>query len=246
VKPRVKPDDDWGGLNVVAVELEGDDTPVDTAVVLLHGWGAASDDLLPLADELVIRGSRLFVPEGPLPEVGGGRAWWHLDETRPAHAWDDQLPAGHQPNPEVTAARRLVLALVDRMRARLQPRRLALAGFSQGGMLALDVALAARPPERPPVDRVAVMSGVLLADSLPALHAWDTDEQRAGAPRPPVLISHGRQDEVLRFGGGERAGQVLAGRGFPVTWLPFTGGHEIPTPVMEALRSFLAPSPFTS
>ena len=214
---------------MVEVAADGDDSPVAMAVVLLHGWGAPGDDLVALADELVRPGTRFFVPEGPLVELGGGRAWWHLDEARPPHAWDEQLPSGHAPHAQVTAARELVLALVDQIRTRFQPRALALAGFSQGGMLALDVALAARPP----VDRVAVLSGVLLADSLPALLA-------EASPRPPVLISHGRQDPLLRFEGGERASQILERRGFPVTWLPFTGGHEIPTPVMEALRKFLA------
>jgi phospholipase/carboxylesterase len=224
----VNQDDDPDELQVVEVAADGDTSPVAKAVVLLHGWGAPGDDLVALADELVRPGTRFFVPEGPLVEIGGGRAWWHLDEARPPHAWDEQLPDGHRPHPQVADARRRVLALIEQIRTRFQPGQLALAGFSQGGMLALDVALAARTP----VDRVAVLSGVLLADSLPALLA-------DGSPRPPVLISHGRQDQVLRFGGGERASQILERRGFPVTWLPFTGGHEIPTPVMEALRSFL-------
>jgi phospholipase/carboxylesterase len=221
-------DGDGDKLNVVAVAADGDESSTDTAVVLLHGWGAAGDDLVPLADDLVRPGVRCFVPEGPLVEMGGGRAWWHLDDQRPVHAYDDQPPADHQPNPQVAASRELLLALLARIRQRFQPRRLALAGFSQGGMLALDVALAARPP----VDRVAVLSGVLLADSLPALHAPD-------APRLPVLVTHGRSDQQLRFAGGERASQILQRHGFPVTWLPFSGGHEIPTPVMEALRAFL-------
>jgi predicted esterase len=52
-------------------------------------------------------------------------------------------------------------------------------------------------------------------------------------------VTHGRSDQQLRFDGGERASQILQRHGFPVTWLPFSGGHEIPTPVMEALRAFL-------
>jgi phospholipase/carboxylesterase len=227
--------DDGDELQVVEVAADGDGSPVATAVVLLHGWGAPGDDLVPLAEALVGPGTRFFVPEAPLIEMGGGRAWWHLDETRPPHAWDDQLPAGHAPHAQVSAARQLVLALIDRIRASLQPRAVVLAGFSQGGMLALDLALAARPP----VDRVAVLSGVLLADSLPALLAADS-------PRPPVLISHGRQDPVLRFGGGERASQILQQHGFPVTWLPFDGGHEIPMRVLTALASFLASARTTS
>ena len=89
--------DDGGGLDVTEVAAEGDDSPVTTAVVLLHGWGAAGDDLVALADELVRPGTRFFVPEGPLVEMGGGRAWWHLDDGRPVHAYDDQ-PPGRPPS----------------------------------------------------------------------------------------------------------------------------------------------------
>ena len=113
--------DDGGGLDVTEVAAEGDDSPVTTAVVLLHGWGAAGDDLVALADELVRPGTRFFVPEGPLVEMGGGRAWWHLDGDRPVHAYDDQPPADHQPHAQVAASRELVLALITRIRQRFQP-----------------------------------------------------------------------------------------------------------------------------
>ena len=103
-----------------------------------------------------------------------------------------------------------------------------MAGFSQGAMLALDVALAARPP----VDRVAMLSGVMLADTLPPCTP-------TGSPRPPVLVTHGRSGSAAAVRRRRSRRQILQRHGFPVTWLPFKGGHEIPRPVMEALRAFL-------
>lgn len=216
-------------LKVVSVSGMPEHERGGSAVVVLHGWGAEGTDLVPLAKALKRPGVRFFVPAAPLPEVGGGRAWWHLDGDRPVHAYDDQPPAGHQPHAQVAASRELVLALVTRIRQQFQPGRLVVAGFSQGAMLSLDVALAARPP----VDQVAMLSGVILADTLPALHA-------EGSPRPTVLVTHGRSDPQLPFAGGDRAREILQRHGFPVTWLPFKGGHEIPTPVLESLRAFLA------
>jgi phospholipase/carboxylesterase len=70
--------EDRDELQVVEVAAEGDEAPVAKAVVLLHGWRAPGDDLVPLAEDLVRPGTRCFVPEGPLVELGGGRAWWHL------------------------------------------------------------------------------------------------------------------------------------------------------------------------
>jgi phospholipase/carboxylesterase len=199
------------------------------AVVVLHGWGAAGDDLVPLAEALARPGVRFFVPAGPLPEVGGGRAWWHLDPTsRPPHAQTDRLPSGFQPTPAVLAARAAVQAVIATVVERYAPTTVALVGFSQGAMLAIDVALAGAPG----VDRVVAMSGVLLVDSLPALTA-----PRSG--KPAFLLSHGRQDPVVPFASGAAGKDLLEKHGFPVTWRPFDGGHEIPAPLLAEVDRFL-------
>ena len=64
----------WGGLNVARVSDMSEDERGGSAVVVLHGWGAPGDDLVPLAEALLRPGVRFFVPAAPLPEVGGGRA----------------------------------------------------------------------------------------------------------------------------------------------------------------------------
>ena len=174
---------------------------------------------------------RFFVPAAPLPEMGGGRAWWHLDpNARPPHASTDQPPPGFQPTPAVVAARVAVQALIATVVDRYAPTTVVLVGFSQGAMLSIDVALAGAPG----VDLVVAMSGVLLVDSVPALTA-----PRAKQPR--FLLSHGRQDPVVPFASGTRAKELLEKHGFPVTWCPFDGGHEIPPPVLADVDRFLVP-----
>jgi phospholipase/carboxylesterase len=196
--------------------------------VLLHGWGARGDDLLPLAHHLARPRTRFFVPAGPLAQ-GSGRAWWDLNNAadRPAHAWDDEVPAGYRAHPQVLRVRQAIQGLLRDVRARYAPDLLVLAGFSQGAMLSLDVALAAEPA----VDRVVALSGVLLAESIDGLRA-------PRSQRPSVFISHGRQDPVLPFKGGESASRLLAKHRFPVTFHPFDGGHEIPPEVVAAFASF--------
>src|SRR5688572_378258 len=219
----------WGGLDVVRVSDMGEDERGGTAVVVLHGWGAPGDDLVPLAEALARPGVRFFVPAAPLPEIGGGRAWWHLDpDTRPPHAYTDRLPPDFQPAPAVVAARAAVQALIAMVVDRHAPETVALVGFSQGAMLAIDVALAGAPA----VDRVVAMSGVLLVDSVPALIA-------PRAARPRFLLSNGRQDPVVPFAGGSQARDLLGKHGFPVTWRPFDGGHDIPEPVLADVDRFL-------
>src|SRR5882672_5702002 len=191
------------------------------AVVVLHGWGAPGDDLVPLAEALKGPGVRFFVPAAPLPEMGGGRAWWHLDpNTRPPHARTAETPPGFRPTPAVVAARAAVQGLIATVVERHAPKTVALVGFSQGAMLSIDVALAGAPL----VERVVAMSGVLLVDSVSALAA-------PHPTKPRFLLSHGRQDPVVPFQSGNHAKDLLEKHGFPVTWRPFDGGHEIPEPV---------------
>jgi len=223
----------WGGLDVARVTSMRDDERGGLAVVVLHGWGAPGDDLVPLARHLERPGVRFFVPAGPLPEMGGGRAWWHLDpRTRPPHAASDQVPAGFRPTAEVVAARTAVQALIATIVEQHAPAEVALVGFSQGAMLSIDVALAGASP----VGRVVAMSGVLLVDSVPALAAPRAD-------KPRFLLSHGRQDPVVPFGSGSRAKELLEQHGFEVTWRPFDGVHEIPSAVVAEMERFLFSPP---
>jgi len=223
----------WGGLKVVRVSDMSEDERGGSAVVVLHGWGAPGDDLVPIAGALRRPGVRFFVPAAPLPEVGGGRAWWHLDpNTRPPHASTDQVAAGFRPNPEVVAARAAVQALIATVVDRYAPTTVALVGFSQGAMLSIDVALAGAPG----VQSVVAMSGILLMDSVPALAA-------PHASKPRFLLSHGRQDPVVPLAGGNRAKDLLEKHGFSVTWRPFDGGHEIPSAVLADVDRFLFSPP---
>ncbi|HTV17667.1 MAG TPA: dienelactone hydrolase family protein [Polyangiaceae bacterium] len=205
-----------------------DDERGGRLVVLLHGWGAAGDDLVSLARALARPRTRFVLPAGPLAETGGGRAWWHLDDQRPARATDGELPPGHTPSPRLKTMRESVQSLVRGLEQRHAPESIALVGFSQGAMLALDVALAS-PPN---IQRVAVLSGALLVDSLLALRA-------PNAPRPAVFISHGKGDPVVPFRSGELARDVLQQHGVSVAFHAFDGGHTIPRSVISALGPFL-------
>ena len=227
----------WGGLKVARVSGLRDDERGGRAVVVLHGWGAPGDDLVPLAEALKRPGVRFFIPAAPLPEMGGGRAWWHLDpNTRPPHASSDQLPPGFRPTPDVIAARAAVQALVATIVERHAPASVALVGFSQGAMLAIDVALAGAPG----VDRVVAMSGVVLTDSVTALTAPRATTQPT---KPRFLLSHGRGDPVVPFSAGSQAKELLEKHGYAVTWRPFEGGHEIPAPVLAEADRFLFAQP---
>jgi phospholipase/carboxylesterase len=222
--PNVESSAAFGGLEVTIGGDLAEDERGGTAVVLLHGFGAAGDDLVSLARALARPRTRFVVPAGLLTLPNGGRAWWQLKQ-RPAYDAAQELLVDED---SLLLARRALHGVLSTIRERYAPEALFIAGFSQGAMLSLDIA--AQPSAR--VDRVAVLSGALPQPTARAL------AKRANLPL--VLVSHGRQDRVLRFAGAEHLVQRLETSGYSVTFRAFEGGHEIPLEIRDALRDFLA------
>lgn len=214
-------------LEVITTGRMADAERGGSLVVLLHGWGAPGDDLVSLARALERPHARFVLPAGPLGEGAGGRAWWHRGARGPARASGDALPEGHEPSPWLRTVREALRALITGLARRHEPDSIALVGFSQGAMLALDVALAMAPT----IDRVAALSGALLVDSLPALKA-------PGAARPAALVAHGTRDAIVPFSFGELARDLLVRHGVDVRFHAFDGGHGIPRDVVDALARF--------
>lgn len=211
----------------------GGDGPV---VVLLHGWAAPGDDLVPLADVLAAPPeTRFLFPEGPLPiDMGFGesRAWWMID----VRQLNEHFATGRPRNlsrevPKGMAeARDRILALLEDAGKRLGavPKQMVLGGFSQGAMLACDVALRSDHA----FAGLAVLSGTVLArdEWLPLM---------SGRRGLRVLQSHGRSDDVLPYFLAEQLREFLADAGVVVDWVGFDGGHEIPETVLNHLAAFL-------
>jgi phospholipase/carboxylesterase len=209
----------------------GGDGPV---VVLLHGWGAPGDDLVPLGQEIdAPRGTRYVFPEAPLSMqmgFGDSRGWWMLDlEQR-----QRELAAGRARDlsrkvPEGLAeARAKVVALLDDLERRLAAKQIVLGGFSQGAMLACDVALRTGRP----LAGLVMLSGTLLA----------ADEWTPLMPKRKglrVFQSHGSMDQLLPSFMAEQLRDLLVQAGLSVEWVGFRGGHEIPSVVLDRLGAFL-------
>lgn len=214
----------------------GGDGPV---VVLMHGFGAPGDDLVPLWRVLdVPKETRFVFPEAPL-ELGGmgfgfgtARAWWMIDVERLERAiaagetrdLSQEVPEGL---PEARAkVTEMLAALHDDWK--VAGERLVLGGFSQGSMLALDVALHVEQP----LAGLVLMSSTLLAE-----HEWvPRMTARVGLP---VVQSHGERDPLLPFSLAERLRDRLTEAGLKVDWVPFRGAHEIPPPVLERVGAFV-------
>lgn len=231
-----------GRLNCRVVDDLPPGAQPSLAVVLCHGYGAPADDLAPIGAELLqtdpaIRGGVRFYFPAALLDLGpagmpGGRAWWPLDMNRLVMAsqtgrWEDLrtlVPPG------IEAAREHLIDLINEVRQEtgLPLERIVLGGFSQGAMLAADVALRLDRP----VAGVCLASGVLIAET-----EWETLATRQGPLT--VLMSHGQQDPILPFSGAEALRDLLTKHGHDVEFLPFSGGHTIPWPFLHAFAKRL-------
>jgi phospholipase/carboxylesterase len=229
---------DLGGLSVLlAGGTDGEGGGEGALVVLMHGFGAPGDDLASLWRVVAAPpGTRWAFPAAPLALAGtgpGGRAWWKIDIMR--HLMDLERGGGEAQAREAPAgmsdANAHIVALLDALESRLKPSRLVLGGFSQGAMLACDVALRTDRP----LAGIALLSGTLLAqEEWAALVA-----RRRGLP---VFQSHGTDDAMLSYAQAEKLRDLLRQGGADVTWVPFHGGHAIPAPVIDALGRWLRAS----
>jgi phospholipase/carboxylesterase len=207
----------------------GGDGPL---VVLMHGFGAPGTDLVPLARVLdVPREVRFAFPAAPLdlgPQYAGGRAWWWIDMEKIQLAAMRGQPldrSGEVPE-GLAEARAAMVQVLDAIAPK--DTKLVLGGFSQGAMLACDLALRT---ERP-LAGLAILSGTLIAKSEWAPLA----PKRAGLR---ALVTHGQSDPILPFGQAERLRDFLSGAGLDVKWIPFRGQHEIPPQALEGLAQLV-------
>lgn len=221
-----------GGLDVRicgGTDREGGGT--GPLVVLLHGFGAAGDDLVPFHRVLEVpREVRFAFPAAPIelqPAIyGESRAWWRLDMA----ALEEAITTGRHRDlassvPDgLPEARAKVSAALDALTAELSPSALVLGGFSQGAMLSLDVAL--HDPR--PLAALAVLSGTFLSES-----EWAP--RMAARKGTNVLVSHGSHDPLLPFAESQRLGAALSDAGWLVDYVGFRGQHEIPPVVLDRL-----------
>lgn len=205
-------------------------------VVLLHGYGSSPSDWLPYAAVMQVSARHRFIfpeapqqtapPDGPLI----GRGWWRLGLA--SYRRGNELPDMSNAHPSgLDDANRAVRTLLGELQQRLQSdsRETILGGFSQGGMIAADLAFRTNEP---------LKALVLLSTTTVDEAAW-----LAGMPSRrglPVFISHGRNDAVLAFAIAERLATKMRQAGMRVTWFRFDSGHEMPAEAVTALNAFFA------
>lgn len=192
-------------------------TNVNSAVIWLHGLGADGNDFAPLVPELEklgVHSTRFFFPHAPIRPVtiNGGmpmRAWYDITSLD-----FDQRRQDEQGTKE---SQQLVNALIDQELSKgIKPENIVIAGFSQGGAIALHTAL--RRPEK--------LAGIMALSTYLPLADTLTDEKSAPDDLP-IFMAHGLTDDVIAIRYAEASREVLKSHGYKVEWHTYPMPHSV-------------------
>ena len=222
-----KPKGNAAALEAVFVETGPKPT---AAIIWMHGLGADGHDFEPLVPELLDASMpplRFVFPHAPVRPVT-------INNGYPMRAWYDIIGIDRRSAEDFAGIREsadAVTALIRAENARgIETARIMLAGFSQGGALALH--LATRLDEK--------LAGVIALSCYLPLAKEFASERSSANLATPIFMAHGTEDPVVPFSMGDESRRVLEGTGYRVEWHPYAMPHSLCAQEVEDLRTWLS------
>jgi len=198
-----------------AIEIETKRKP-SHAVIWLHGLGADGNDFVPVVKELKLPplGIRFVFPHAPMRPVtiNGGfvmRAWYDIAYQELAFKEDER---------GLRESQKLIEELIVRENTRGIPSsRIVLAGFSQGGVLALQTGLRQSKP----------LAGLMALSSYLPMSPMIEVERNAASNSVPIFMGHGITDNIVPLALGKMSRDTLIKLGYEVDWHQYTIPHSV-------------------
>ena len=209
------------------IEVETGPRP-DAAVIWLHGLGADGRDFEPIVPELGLPDSlalRFVFPHAPIRPVT-------LNMGMRMRAWYDIVQLGGSAEDEagIRASQGLLEDLVAKETKRgVRRDRIVLAGFSQGGAIALQTAL--RQRER--------LAGALALSTYLPLAAKLAEERLAANNDMPIFMAHGLYDNMIPMERAARSRDALRALGYAVDWREYPMPHSVCPEEIADIAEFL-------
>lgn len=210
------------------IEIEPRDRAT-ASVLWLHGLGADGNDFVPIVDELGLgadHGLRFVFPNAPVRPVT-------INNGTPMRAWYDikGVDIGAKQDADgIRASADAIEELIAREHKRgVNADRIVLAGFSQGGAIALHAGLR----------HAQTLAGVMgLSTYLPLAEmlAAEASEANRGTP---VLLAHGSQDPVVPIQLGHASRDRLLESGYSVDWHEYPMQHQVCMPQIATIGRWL-------
>jgi phospholipase/carboxylesterase len=211
---------------VEAIEIQTGSKPA-ASIIWLHGLGADGHDFEPIVPEIKLAKPLRFVfPHAPVRPVT-------INQGMRMRAWYDifQLGGGPEDEAGIRASRRKIEELIAEEKEKgLSAAKIVMAGFSQGGAIALQTAL--RYPER--------LAGVLALSCYLPLAASLQSERSPANQGIPIFMAHGSYDDIIPLRRAEESRKLLEAAGYPVEWHEYPMPHSVCAEEIADIAAFLA------
>jgi phospholipase/carboxylesterase len=214
-------------LSLETIEIETGPQP-RAAVIWLHGLGADGHDFEPVVPELGLPASqpvRFVFPHAPVRPVTINmgvrmRAWYDIP----------QLGGGPEDEQGIRESQGFLEELIQNERKRgIATGKIVLAGFSQGGAIALQTAL--RQRER--------LAGVLALSTYLPLAMKLNAERREENNDIPIFMAHGSLDPMIPIDRAQRSRDALGALGYRVEWREYPMPHSVCAAELADIAAFL-------
>jgi phospholipase/carboxylesterase len=204
-------------------------TPPTASVIWMHGLGADGTDFVSLVPELRLPDNmapRFVFPNAPVRPVT-------INNGVPMRAWYDIYSRGVRDREDVSGIREsaaLIHGLIERERATgIRTERIVLAGFSQGGAIALQAGVRYPQP----------LAGILALSTYLPLRATLAAEAAAANQAIPILMCHGRHDSIVPLELARQSFDALNAAGFAPQWLDYPMDHGLCAEEARAISQWL-------
>ena len=227
-------------LQTIERKTGAPDQPADASIIWMHGLGADANDFVPLVPELDLRSKsgapmsiRFVFPNAPTMPVtiNGGmsmRAWYdilHMDLGGAAASGLPREDAGG-----LRSSQAMVEALIATEISRgIDPKRILLAGFSQGAAMTLMTGL--RHPAR--------LGGLIALSGYLPLSAELAAERHPANHDVPIFMAHGTFDPVIRLERALQSRDALIALGYAVEWHAYAMQHSVCGEEVVAIAEFV-------
>jgi len=209
--------------------ISNPNTPIRSCVIWLHGLGASGDDFAPIVPQLDIQdelGIRFVFPHAPnIPiSVNGGAvmpAWYDIHDADFSQRADK---AGIEQSSSVIRD-----MINDEIACGIDPSKIVIAGFSQGGVIAINTGLLF--PQ--------TLAGIMALSTYVALRDTLPTATNSGHSKPPIFYAHGDADPVIPIEYAESSRRFLEQAGYSVEWNSYPMDHAVCAKEIRHIKDWL-------
>ena len=199
----------------------------NASVIWLHGLGADGHDFVPIIEMLNLQNIRFILPHAPYRNVS-------INNGYEMRAWYDLLGlsiGSPQDEEGIRKTQAYIEGLIFNENKRgIQNNKIVLAGFSQGGAIALHTSLRQKQ----------ALAGVLALSTYLPLRQLLVNEKTIASQNTPIFMAHGKHDEVISLATCRASLDVLLAERFVVEWHEYEMAHTVCMEEIDDIRIFLS------